>query len=155
MIRAELFLPQELSNFLISKGFDWEVVGIYSTDDKIMLAGATAGFKNEHYYYEKHGAILWDQAEAWLRNVKGLSAEVSSFNEKNGDNVPIYQWEIRRDGAQYIMPCNMYNSHRKARIDGMVTGWSSILPVLLLVRTRYNLASSTILFISSQSLSIY
>ena len=119
MIRAELFLPQDLSNFLISKGFDWEVVGIYSTDNKIMLAGATSGFKSEHYYYEKHGAILWDQAEEWLRSKKSLSVEVSSFNQNNGDRVPIYQWEIRVDGEQHNTPGKKFTSHQLARIDGI------------------------------------
>lgn len=118
-MREELFLQQEISNQLMEMGFDEDVVGIYGGTYKIMLAGASPGFHSEHYYYKKHGAILWAQAENWLRNKRGVSVEVRSYTETIGGPA-IWTWELRKDGEQFVDPQGKYHSHDVAQREGIL-----------------------------------
>jgi len=118
MVRSDLFLPQELSNLLISKGFDWEVIGIYGGSTGIMLSSASVGFKSAHHYYEKNGAILWYQAEGFLRQ-KGYSVEISS-SYSNRYKTIIYVWEIRVAGKVFANPRIEHNDHDKCLHEGII-----------------------------------
>jgi len=117
-MRQDLFLPQELSNLLISKGFNEEVVGIYGGERGIMLSGATVGFNFNHFYYEKHGAILWVQAEGFLREVKGLSVEIISYLSEETDKL-YYKMAVKKNAAPVFYSDAKLSSYNFAKRSGI------------------------------------
>lgn len=66
---TKYFLPPYLATLLKEKGFDFNCIGLYGGEGKVMLSGEYKGFNKNHLYYE-HGAILWDQAFEWLESKK-------------------------------------------------------------------------------------